>query len=382
MTPSNVRSDASTLRDLLHRKFKEMGYSIQSEVTIDKTEIDLLARKGGKRLAIEVKATRPGVLSSIPTLSKLRVHPEIDRIYIAAPKSVFTDDIFTIAKYPPIGIGLISIVDNEIEWSSDARETQPARTTVTSYSAPPSVVPKEIFHIKVTFGNGGGKIAKKIEVRCTPLGPFEPLTDQIQTIDELPPEDRAIVDFRFRVKDEVDPGGYFIFMEWSDQISQDSKMVDIKVESRSGKYVEQLVADAVAELNRMASKNIEDLLRQIDDAVENEYLSVEDHIYDKSIWNSLGMAYFKLGLLAQAKHIYRGMLKTLEKYEVSHAVKVHKGLAFHNLGIILYRQGQKNEAKEMFLKAFEEDIRTYGPENASKYPAKKALDELQFDPIS
>ena len=382
MAPSNFRVDARKLCNFVQQKLKDDGYRVKCEVTIDKTKIDLLASKDGKTSAIEVKTTKESVLSSIPKLIKLKILPEIDFIYIAAPEDAFTKDIFTIAKYPAIGIGLISIVDNNIKWSLHSQETGRAKLTMTGYSLRGSVVLGEVFDIKATFGNGGEKIAKKIEVECSPLGPFEPVTERIQKIKELPPGDRAIVDFRFRVKDDVDPGRYFVFMKWTDQIRQGSEMVHIEVEPRSSEYIERMVANAIAELHRVTSKNIENLLRQIDDAVEKGYLNIEDHIYDKSIWNTLGMAYLNQGLLKQAELVYRNMLKTLEKYEVAHDTKIHKGLAFHNLGIILYRQGKIKEAKELLLKAFEEDIRTYGPENASKGQAKRALDELPFDPMS
>jgi len=216
-----------------------------------------------------------------------------------------------------------------------------------------------------------------------PIGPFKPMDEQMQKIKDLLPGNRAIVNFRFRVQENVDPGSYFIYMKWADQVRENSQIFDIKVEPRSAEYIKRLVADAVAELNRIVSKTVEDLLRQIDEAMEKGYLDVEEHIYDKSIWNTIGMAYLKQGLLEQAELIYRSMLKTLQKYEASHnGMKIHKGLAFHNLGIVLYRGGKMKEAKEMLLKALEEDKRTYGPEGASKGQAKKALDELQFDQVS
>lgn len=367
----------------MQQKLIEQGYSVESRVTIDQIEIDLLARKDGKASATNVTTTKEGVLSSIMNLIKLKILPEIDFINIAAPNDVLTEDIHTIAKHPPIGIGLIRIVDNRIDTSLAPQETLPARLTITSYSCPSSVVPREIFDIRATFGNSGGKIARNIEAECTPIGPFEPITERIQKIEELLPGDRAIVNFRFRVEEGVHPGSYFIFMKWTDQITKGSQIVDIEVKPRSAEYIERLVADAVAELDRLASKNVEDLLTQIEDAVEKGYLEVEDHIYDKSIWNTIGMAYLNQGLLKQAELVYRSMLKTLEKYEASHdGMKIHKGLAFHNFGIVLYRRGKMKEAKEMLLKALEEDKRTYGPERAAKGQAKKALDELQFNQVS
>ena len=382
MASSNSRADTRKLCNFIKQKLEEEGYRVRSGVTMDKTAIDLLATKDGKTSVIEVKTTTKGVLSSIPNLTRLKVLPEIDFIYIAAPEDVLTEDVFAIAKYQHIGIGLIVIADNNIKWRLKSREWAPPKLTLTSYSLSPRVFFGEIFDVKASFGNSGGKIAKNVEVACTPLGPFEPLTERIQEIKELPPGDRAIAVFKFKVEDEGDPGRYFIFMKFSDKTTKRTQILDIEVETRSSEYIERLVADAVAELDRVMSKNIEDLLRQIEDAVEKGYVKIEDYIYDKSIWNNLGMAYLNQGLLKQAELVYRSMLKSLRRYETTHDTKIHKGLAYHNLGIVLYRQGKTKEAKEMLLKAFEEDTRTYGPENAAKGEAKRALDELQFDPMS
>jgi tetratricopeptide (TPR) repeat protein len=305
--------------------------------------------------------------------------PEVDFIYIASPKDILNKDIHTIAKYSRIGIGLISITDNEIGWPLKPQEIEPARLSLVSASSVSNVVPGETFDLKLSFGNSGGKIARKIEVECMTLGPFKLISEQIQRISMLPPGDRANVNFRFRVYDEVTPGQYFIFTKWTDQSKQGSEIFDLEVKSRSSEYIERLVTNAIADLNNVMSKNVEDLAREIDNAVEKGYLNIKDHIYDKSIWNTLGMAYFNQGLLKQAEYVYRNMLETLEKYEVAHNEKIHKGLAFHNLGVILYNQGKMKEAKEMFLKAYEEDVRTFGQENASKGQAKRALDELKFD---
>lgn len=382
MAVNNLQEDTHKLCKFIHQKLEEQGYHVESNVALDKTEIDLLAIKDGKSSAIEVKTTKEGVLSSIPNLIKLKILPEVDRIYIAAPEDVLTKDIHTIAKYGHIGIGLITVADDEIKWSLKSQETTRAELVMVSYDCVSSVVLGETFNIKLLLGNRGGKISKKIQVECTPLGPFKPISERTQKISKLPPTERKSVNFRFRVNDEVDSGRYFMFVKWVDQIKQESTIIDIEVHPRSSEYIERLVAGAIVELNRVVSRPVDYLLGQINNAVEKGYLNVEDHIYDKSIWNTLGAAYLNHGLLKQAEQVYRNMLKTLEKYEVAHAVKIHKGLAFHNLGIILYHQRRRIEAKDMLLNAFEEDKRTYGPEKASKGQAKKTLDELNFSPIS
>jgi hypothetical protein len=383
MTLDSSREDEHEHCEFIRRKLEESGYQVFPSATVAERQIDLLAKKDGKSLAIEIKTTKDRVLDSIPSLVKLKILPEIDFVYIAAPKAVLTKDIVTIADYRPIGIGLIGITDDEIEWSLKPQETAPARLAMTGYETISRIFPGETFNIKAYFGNPGQKISRKIEVECRLIGPFTAISEQTQRIEDLQPGDRVAVGFMFKAEQGADPGKYFVFLKWVDQTKQESTMIDIEIKTRSSEYIERLVSETISELDNVLSKNLQKAVMQIDDAIENGYVNIEDHIYDKSIWNTLGMAYLNHGLLEQAEYVYRNMLSSLEKYEVTHPdKKIHKGMAFHNLGTILYRQGKRKEAKEMFLKAFEEDKRTHGLENASKGQAKRALDELDFGPAS
>jgi len=383
MTLDSSRESEHKYCEFIRRKLEESGYQVFPGATVGERQIDLLAKKEGKSLAIEIKTTQDRVLDSIPSLVKLKVLPEIDFVYIAAPKAVLTKDMVTIADYGPIGIGLIGIADDEIEWSLKPKETAPARLTMTSYEMINRLFPEETFNAKVYLGNSGGKIARKIEVECKPIGPFIAISERIQRINDLQPGNRAAVSFTFKVEQGADPGRYFVFLKWADQTKEESTMIDIEIKAKSSDYIERLVSDTISELNNAVSKNLQKAVMQINDAIENGYVNIEDHIYDKSIWNTLGIAYLHYGLLEQAEYIYRNMRGSIEKYEVSHPdKKIHKGMAFHNLGTVLYRQGKRKEAKEMFLKAFEEDKRTYGLENASKGQTKRALDELDFGSAS
>jgi tetratricopeptide (TPR) repeat protein len=72
------------------------------------------------------------------------------------------------------------------------------------------------------------------------------------------------------------------------------------------------------------------------------------------------------------------MVKTLLQYETTHKTRIHKGLAYNNLGVTLYKLGRLEEAKEAFKKAYEEDVKSYG-EAAKDSLAKKALDSMSTE---
>ena len=222
MTLDSSRENEQEYCKFIHRKLEESGYQVFPDATVGERQIDLLAKKDGKSSAIELKTTKDRVLDSIPKLVKLKVLPEIDFVYIAAPRAVLTKDVVTIAEYGSIGIGLIGMADDEIEWFLKPRETAPARLTMTGYEMINRIFPGETFNIKAYFGNGGQKISRKIEVECRSIGPFTAISEQTQRIENLQPGDRVTAGFTFKAEQGADPGKYFIFLKWADQSKQES----------------------------------------------------------------------------------------------------------------------------------------------------------------
>jgi len=138
---------------------------------------------------------------------------------------------------------------------------------------------------------------------------------------------------------------------------------------------EELRNDIISVVQRMRESvsNIEKALEEIDVAILNGIIDIEDNVKDKSIWNDLGMYCIENGFYRQAELIYGAMIDTITKYEKSKGKRIHKGLAFHNLGVALLYQNRREEAKEMFKQAYEEDKLSYGIVNAERMPAREAL---------
>jgi len=374
----------SELMGLIKRKLEEQGYTAKLEATAYKgVRVDLLARKDGETLAIEVKTSRMSVFDALGKSEKLRIQPDIDFVYIAAPKGIIEEDILNFAKYPRIGVGVIGVTEQDIEWLVKASKKDPANLSG-GYSYRSSVTPGEIFPLRIDVENRGGKIARNIEVSYIPVDPFTVPPGEVsqKKIDELLPEERRSPEFRVKVKEEAEPGRYFLFTKRSAQgLKPDAYVIEVEVKPKGEEYIQRIAAEAVAELNHAILTNIENLLRDIDKAVMDGHINLNKHVFDKSIWNTIGLPCFNNGLYKQAELIYRKMLETLRKFEKEKGERVHKGLALHNLGIALYFQGRMKEAREKFLEAYEEDKVTYGEESASKGVAKKALDKLSFEII-
>jgi len=122
--------------------------------------------------------------------------------------------------------------------------------------------------------------------------------------------------------------------------------------------------------------DIEKVLEEIRVSALNGVINIQDNVIDKSVWNDLGIYCLETGLFGQAEHVYDRMLQTIIDYEEANKIRIHKGLALHNLGVALYKQGRVRDAVQKFSDAFEEDRKTFGEIEAQRGLAKKALDEL------
>jgi tetratricopeptide (TPR) repeat protein len=140
----------------------------------------------------------------------------------------------------------------------------------------------------------------------------------------------------------------------------------------------QLREDILGAIQKMKESfsYIENALGEIELAVLNAIIDIEDNVKDKSVWNDLGIYFIENGLYRQAEYVYVRMIDTINKYEKIKGKRIHKGLAFHNLGVVLLHQNRREEAKKMFEQAYEEDKITYGVAKAEQMQAREALRKI------
>jgi len=367
------------LMDIIKRYYEEKGYGVKLEINIYKgIRIDLLVEKDDKTLAIEVKKYRKEIFEVLTASESFKIIPEIDLLYIAAPGSILEQDVLNFAKLR--GVGILGVTENKVEELVDALVTNKANLSEGS-SYPTSTVPGQIFSLRFHIENIGGKIARNIESSYIPVDPFIVPPGEVskKKVDELFPQNRTSSEFRIKVKENTEAGWYPLFTKRSSQdIELNTSIIQIEVRPKGEEYIQSIVTKAVDELNHAISTNIENALGEIDRAVMDGYINLNEHVVSKSIWNTIAMPCLKYGLGKQAETIYRSMLETIQKYENKNNIRLHKGLALHNIGMALFYQGKRKEAKEKFQEAYEEDKISYGEETARKGLAKKALDELNF----
>jgi tetratricopeptide (TPR) repeat protein len=144
------------------------------------------------------------------------------------------------------------------------------------------------------------------------------------------------------------------------------------IEPSSEKELKKDILTFVQRMRQCVS-DIDKILAEINDAILNNIIDIEDNVKDKSVWNDLGIYFIENGFYRQAEFVYRDMIQTINNYEKTTGKRLHKGLAFHNLGVVLLYQNRTEEAKEMFEHAYEEDKITYGVVKAESMQARETL---------
>jgi hypothetical protein len=115
---------------------------------------------------------------------------------------------------------------------------------------------------------------------------------------------------------------------------------------------------------------------QVCEDAKSGKIDIAQQITDTSIWNNYGFFFIGLGMYSDAEKIYQDMLATIQEVERTRKVKMHKGLALHNLGITQFIQRKFDEAIPNILEAYAEDVKTVGPKKAKNLMANRFKEDL------
>lgn len=102
---------------------------------------------------------------------------------------------------------------------------------------------------------------------------------------------------------------------------------------------------------------------------------------DASVWNELGLYFLQNRMYLDALKIYDHMLHTIMKTESGKGIEIHKGLPLHNMGVAQINLKNYDEGIPNILKAYEEDIKTFGKAKAEAMLAHRVKEGL-FDFVS
>ena len=128
---------------------------------------------------------------------------------------------------------------------------------------------------------------------------------------------------------------------------------------------------AIDDILRLKEENI--VLRNIKDSKRKEI--------DASVWNELGLYFLNNRMYLDALITYEHMLQTISNAEKEHRAEIHKGMPLHNIGVAQINLRNYDEGIPNILKAYEEDVKTFGKTKAKGMLANKVKEGL-FDFIS
>ena len=237
--PSNetqLIGDEAQLRNLIVKLLREDGHKTQTEVRLPGGfRVDILAEKEGVARAIEVKRESRGIADDIIKCQKLLRLPEVMEAYIAAPELIISPDHVAFAK--SIGVGVICVTGSQLTWVVESWKMKEAG--LTGYGSQPShVTTGEIFQIEAGVRNQGQKIARGLEARCLPGGPFvfAPGSKRKYNRLSLGPGDSWSVQFLIRTKPSATIGEYPLFATITARnIPANDRVFNIKVETAKPK---------------------------------------------------------------------------------------------------------------------------------------------------
>jgi len=207
---STFPSEAA-LTDFVAAKLVQDSYGVSREVTIyPRRRVDILAKKADKNIVVQVKLHERGLSDDISKSEPLTILPEVDLVYIAAPKVHLSDQLLGFAER--VGVGVISVTEQGLEWLIEGEKRSPAYLT-TGASHKTTVCVGEIFEIKLSANNSGGKIARDILFSYLPAYPFRQPTGERtrRSVKQLEPGKSVEVSFKIRVQSDALPKKYPLY---------------------------------------------------------------------------------------------------------------------------------------------------------------------------
>jgi hypothetical protein len=225
-------SNETQLRNHIVNLLKKDGYETKTEVRLPEGfRVDILAEKDSVIRAIEVKKESRGIADDIVKCQKLLRSPEVTETYVAAPELLISPDHVAFASQ--IGVGVIIVTGSELKWEVQSRRAQEAILSG-SWTHPSVVKIGETFQVKVSVRNQGEKIARNLEGRCLPAGPFVFASGSKRryNLSSLNPKNTWGIEFLIRVKPQSKTGTYPLFTTVTAQNSTPNQnTLNIEVEN-------------------------------------------------------------------------------------------------------------------------------------------------------
>jgi hypothetical protein len=163
----NERAYADRIESLL----RDAGYSTKREVRVrGGYRIDIVARKDETRVGIEVKFERAGLFDDLPKCEVIHRLPDVDEMYVCAPKVFLSEDAHALAK--TLGGGLLAADVEKLEWILPSTRRAPAQLSLGIRGGTLQVDAGADIICDAVVSNGGWKTAVDVDVFLVKAKPF------------------------------------------------------------------------------------------------------------------------------------------------------------------------------------------------------------------
>jgi hypothetical protein len=189
---------------------KSQGYVVKQNATIYKDkQVDLLATKGDKTLAIEVKTGQANLFDALSTISTIKSSPDVDEAVLAIPRDAFNEDLSYLASILGVGIYGVSERGVDVLVAPRGESTQLSVST----TIPGEIPSGSYFRFGLHVQNYGGKTLLDVVVSYFPTEIIVPRGLTSANMGEVPPGLSRSTNFDAAVASGVKPGYYPILFK-------------------------------------------------------------------------------------------------------------------------------------------------------------------------
>ena len=361
---------------ILRRQLTDQGYSVETEVRVHKNLMaDVIAKKDDEANLIEAKTSIDDAVSVLANVARYKELPGISTVSLALPPSQMGTHVLDIARR--IGVGVYVVSQSEVKLELGPTKLPAAQLSIGS-SIPVSVAPGKVFEVQLSLA-AAYKIVTNAKIGYLPGDPwFVPSGETIpKRVSEIRPGQEERIMVKVGVKQETEPGDYLFFVETKgDGIKSQIQFYNLHIKKESRDTIASEVHSFITIMNGVVNEHLSTVLTRIERAMLEGVMDIHENVVSQSIWAELGNSCLQNGLYRQAQSTYENMLKTIEEWDKAHGENLHKGMALYNLGLALYYQGKISDSRRYLDRAYQEDRRTFGEDEAQGLLAKQALDKL------
>ncbi len=214
---------------------KREGYQIEKEIRVPEGyRVDIKAFKETETFGIEVKFEKRGISDDISKSYKLHQLPEFDRVYVAAPKILISDDHIAFARN--LKVGILGVDHDSIIRVSESDKLKSAELQSGASLPKQMITPGKSFVVSKTVRNLGEKVIRHLEMYYSVGGPFIGARKQRKKELRLLPNETWECEFNVQVRKTVKSGKYPLLLTCiGENVERSDTIIEIRIQEENEK---------------------------------------------------------------------------------------------------------------------------------------------------